>query len=94
MPTEPNPQTITMWPHQANVPALGMSISIQIQSDGTDPDVDLDAALQDVIDYMQEWPGRRPDGNVTGSVYDVKLYAVTPTDPIFVPEPEPEPELP
>jgi hypothetical protein len=93
MPTQPNPQPLVMWPHQANVPAEGMSISVQIQSDGTG-EPDLDAVLQDLIDYLQDWPGRHPDANVTGQKYDVLLYAVTPTDPIQVIQPEPEPEGP
>lgn len=93
MPIEPNPQPLAMWPHQADVPVIGMSVTVQIQSTGEATTEDLDDTLQDLIDYLQEWPGRRPDANVTGSKYGVLLYAVTPTDPIEVVPPEPEPEM-
>lgn len=93
MPILPNPDTLVMWPHQANVPAAGVYIGLQIQADGTDPEVDLNAILQELIDYLQEWPGRTPGANVTGSLYDVKLYAMTATemDPVDPPQEDPDP---
>lgn len=94
MPTEPNPQPLSIWPHQIDVPAEGMSIGVQIQSNGGATPEQLDATLQDLIDYLQGWPGRVPVSNVTGSKYGVLLYAVTPTDPVVVAPPEPEPETP
>jgi hypothetical protein len=93
MPILPNPDILVMWPHQANVPAPGMSVSVQLQADGSDPELDLNAKLQELIDYLQAWPGRLPGGNVTGSIYDVKLYAMTATelDPVEPPPEDPDP---
>jgi hypothetical protein len=93
MPIQPNPDTLVMWPHQANISAPGLSISVQLQPDGSGTEVDLDAVLQDMIDYLQAWPGKLAGSNATGQVYDVKLYAVTPTNPEDPPPPpveEPE----
>lgn len=89
MPLEPNPQPIEAWPRQVNVSATGMSISVQIQSDGSGtatPQV-LDATLQELIDYLQDWPGKLVGSNVTGQRYDTLLYAVSPTDPEPLPDP-------
>lgn len=94
MPTEPNPTPVTIFPHQANVPAPGMTLTVQIQSDGTDPDADLDGTLQEIVDYLQAWPGRLPGGNATGQKYQSLLYTVTATNPDPVPDPLPEPEMP
>jgi hypothetical protein len=94
MPVEPNPQPIEAWPRQVNVSAPGVSISVQIQNDGSGtatPEA-LDAMLQELIDYLQDWPGKLPGSNVTGSKYDTLLYVVTPTDPEVVDPPEEEPE--
>jgi hypothetical protein len=95
MPVEPNPQPIEAWPRQVNISAPGVSISVQIQNDGSGtatPEA-LDAMLQDLIDFLQDWPGKIPGSNVTGSKYDTLLYLVSPTDPEPLPDPpEEEPE--
>ena len=90
MPIEPDPQPIMAWPHQVNIPVpdgVGMFLSLQIQSDGTASQEAMDATLQDLVDYLQEWPGRRPDTNVTGQKYETLLYMVSPTDPVDLPPP-------
>jgi hypothetical protein len=91
VPVEPNPQPIDAWPRQVNISAPGMSIGVQIQSDGsgTATAADLDDALQSLIDFLQEWPGKIPGSNVTGSKYDTLLYLVSPTNP----EPPPDPPV-
>ena len=94
MPVLPDPQPIEAWPRQVNVSAAGMSIGVQIQSDGsgTATPAELDATLQELIDYLQEWPGKLPGSNVTGSKYDTLLYSVTATNPEVIDPPEEEPE--
>jgi hypothetical protein len=85
MPVEPNPTPIMAWPHQVNVPVpdgVGMFISVQIQSDGTATPEAMDDTLQDLVDYLQAWSGRRQDSNVTGQKYDSLLYTITPTNPV------------
>jgi hypothetical protein len=85
MPIQPDPQSVIAWPHQANVPMQDdahMFVSVQIQSDGQAAPEEMDAVLQSLVDHLQAWPGRRPDGNVTGNKYDTLLYTVTPTDPV------------
>jgi hypothetical protein len=92
MPVQPDPQPIEAWPRQVNVSAPGVSISVQIQNDGSGtatPEA-LDAMLQDLIDYLQEWPGKLAGSNVTGSKYDTLLYSVTATNPEVVDPPEEE----
>ena len=93
MPIEPNPQAVSAWPHQINIPAAtpGLFLSVQIQSDGTATPVVMDDTLQSLIDHLQTWPGRDPNQNVTGSKYDTLLYLVNPTNPIPLPDP-PDPE--
>jgi hypothetical protein len=92
MPLEPNPQPIEAWPRQVNVSAVGMSISVQIQGDGsgTATPQQLDATLQELIDYLQDWPGKLAGSNVTGNRYDTLLYMVSPTDPEPLPDPPEE----
>ena len=93
MPIQPNPQPVSAWPHQVNVPVPGseMFIAIQIQNSGQATAEEMDATLQSLVDHLQEWPGRDPIANVTGNKYDTLLYTVTPTDPIDPPDP-PDPE--
>lgn len=94
MPVLPDPQPIEAWPRQVNVSAPGVSISVQIQDDGsgTATTEAKDAMLQELIDYLQEWPGKLPGSNVTGSKYDTLLYSVTATNPEVIDPPEEEPE--
>jgi hypothetical protein len=94
VPIDPVPQSMAGWPHQVNIPlpdGAGMFVNLSIQSDGTATTEAMDATLQSLVDHLQEWPGRRPDANVTGQKYDTLLYAVTPTNPI---PPPPDPEDP
>lgn len=93
MPVEPDPQSVAAWPHQINVPTpdgSGMYVSLSIQSDGTATPEAMDAALQDLVDYLQAWSGRRVDANVTGLKYDTLLYTISPTNPIPLPDPPEE----
>lgn len=96
MPVEPNPQPVMIMPHQVSVPMTpesGAWVSVQIQNNGATPEA-MDAMLQSLIDHLQEWPGKDPNANVTGSKYETLLVSVTPTDPVPVPDPPvPEPEL-
>lgn len=90
MPVQPDPQPISAWPHQANIPTEGMFVTVQIQSDGTTPIEEMDATLQSLIDFLQDWPGKLPNSDVTGSKYDTLLYTITPTNPINPPvQPQP-----
>ncbi len=95
MPVEPNPQPIEAWPRQINVPFPGLSITIQVQGDGsgTVTPQETDEMLQDLIDYLQEWPDKMAGADVTGGRYDTLLYLISPTNPVPPPPPpEPEPE--
>jgi hypothetical protein len=98
MPIDQVPQLVPMMPHQVNVPlpdGAGMFVSVSIQTDGTATPEAMDTALQELVDYLQEWPGRRVDANVTGTKYDTLMYGVQPTNPIPPPDgPEPEPDPP
>src|SRR6186713_2775848 len=96
MPIEPNPQSVTAWPNQVNIPCAtpGFFLSIQLQTDGTPTVETQDQLLQELIDYLQEWPGRDPLANVTGQKYDTKLYFVSPTNPIPPPDPPEDPPVP
>lgn len=91
MPINPVPQHVPAYPYQINIPADddGYFITIQIQGDGTPTTPQLDAMTQNLIDYMQEWPGRDPQANVTGIKYDLQYFDVQPTDPIAPPPPPP-----
>jgi hypothetical protein len=92
MPILPDPTPLVMWPHQANVSAPGLSISVSLQPDGSGTEVDLDAVLQSMIDHLQVWPGKLAGSDATGQQYQVLLYLVSPTDPED-PPPPPEDEL-
>lgn len=97
MPISPDGQTYPMAPHQVNVPVpngSGFQIMVLIQSDGT-PDTGeaMDAALMDLVDYFQEWPGRDPGQNVSGQKPVYTVYAATPTNPIPLPDPPEDPPL-
>jgi hypothetical protein len=81
MPVQPNPQPIDAWPRQANIPATGMFVTVQLQNDGSSTAEQMDAALQSVIDHLQSWPGKLTDSDVTGQIYQTLLYGVTPTIP-------------
>lgn len=93
MPIEPNPQPFAAWPHSANVAmpdGSGMSVQVSLQSDGTAAPGAMDATLQDLVDYLQAWPGKAPGTNVTGQKYDTLIYTISPTDPEAPPEPPEE----
>lgn len=95
MPINPDGQPVPgMWPHQVNVPGPdGLFISVQIQGSSEATPEMLDATMLDLLDYLQEWPGRRPDADVTGQKYDVRLYLATPTNPIPLPDPPVDPPV-
>ena len=83
------PQPIVIFPAQINVPAGHLFITVQLQSDGTpEGNALLESTPQELIDYLQEWPGRQ--GDVTGQVYDPSLVPISPTNPDFVQPPDPE----
>jgi hypothetical protein len=83
------PQPIVIFPAQINVPAGPLFITVQLQSDGTpEGNALLESTPQELIDYLQEWPGRQ--GDVTGQVYDTSLVPISPTNPDFVTPPDPE----
>ena len=83
------PQPIVIFPAQVNVPHETLFISIQIQSNGSpEGNAALETVPQELIDFLQGWPGRL--GDVTGQVYDTSLIPISPTDPDFVPPPEEE----
>jgi hypothetical protein len=86
-------QPVQLFPAQLTVPtANGLMIGMQIQSDGTATPETLNAAVLDLVDYLQVWPGRAPGGDVTAQIYEVALVAATPTNPDPLPDP-PEPEV-
>lgn len=93
MPIEPNPTPVMAWPNQVNIPPgdARFFLSLQIQTDGTPTEAEADAVLQSLIDHLQEWTGRHPEANVTGSRYQSLLYLVTPTNPIPPPDPPEDP---
>lgn len=94
MPILPDPQAIQGWPNQIIIPlppGSGMYLALQIQLDGTAADEDVEATIQELVDYLQEWTGRDPGQNVTGQKYETWLYTITPTNPI-APPPPPLPE--
>lgn len=96
MPIDQNGTLVPMMPHQVNVPVpdgSGFQISVQIMSDGTPgTEAAMDATLQDLVDYLQAWPGRRPDANVTGQKSEYRVFSATPTNPVVIDPPEEEPE--
>lgn len=97
MPIEPDPQQIMAWPNQVNIPTEDprFFLALQVQTDGTPTEAEADAMLQSLIDHLQDWPGRHPLADVTGSRYQTLLYLVSPTNPIPPQDPpEPEPEEP
>jgi len=99
MPISPDGQVVPMMPHQINVPVpdgSGFSVTVMVQSDGSvsDNGPAMDAALVDLIDYLQEWPGRHPSANVTGQKSEYRVWSATPTNPVVVDPPEEEPEDP
>jgi hypothetical protein len=90
-----------MMPHQVNVPlpdGAGMFVTLSIQNDGTATPEAMDATLMSLVDHLQAWPDKRPDGNVQGIKYETRMYEAQPTDPeppAAGPEPEPpSPEMP
>jgi len=93
MPIQPDPQAITAWPNQVNIPSQDprFFLSLQVQTDGTPTETESDAVLQSLIDHLQEWPGRLEVGDVTGSRYQTWLYLVTPTNPNPPPDPPEDP---
>ncbi len=83
------PQPVTVFPAQVNVPMDHLFISVQIQSDGTpEGNGSLVPIAQNLIDFLQGWPDRI--GNVTGQFYDTSLVPISPTFPDFVQPPDPE----
>lgn len=86
------PQTIAMMPGQITVQAAdGLFVSIQVNTDGTPEALAaLPAAVQSIIDLFQDWPGKWPNSDVTGQLYDVALSNVTPTNPVPIPDPPEE----
>ena len=89
-----DPQPVQMFPAQISVPTNnGLSISMSIQSDGgtATPD-DIKAAVTSLVDLLQGWPGKHPNGDVTAQFYSVEMIPATPTNPVPQPDPEPAPE--
>jgi len=87
-----DPQPVQLFPAQISVPtANGLMIGLQVQSDGTASPEAVSAAVLDLVDYFQAWPGRAPGGDVTGQIYDVALVAATPTNPVPPPDPPVDP---
>lgn len=95
MPISQDGTVIPMMPHQVNVPLpdrAGMFITVSIQNDGTATPAAMDDALMSLVDHLQEWPGKRPDGNVMGTKYETQIYEAHPTNPeppAAPPQPEP-----
>lgn len=87
-----DPQPVQLFPAQITVPtANGLMIGMQVQSDGTASPEVVSASVLDLVDYLQAWPGKHPDADVTGQIYEVALVAATPTNPVPLPDP-PDPE--
>jgi len=86
------PQPVQLFPAQITIPtATGLMIGMQVQSDGTATPVELNAAVLDLVDYLQAWPGKHPGGDVTAQIYEVSLVAATPTNPVPPPDPPVDP---
>lgn len=84
MPTDSNSQIVALMPRQVQIPTdNGMFISLQIQGDGTPTEDALDATLQSLVDFLQEWPGRHPLQDVQGQNYQTRLFFVRPANPII-----------
>jgi len=87
-------QPVQLFPAQINVPTTnGLFISMSVQSDGTASAETVNAAVLELVDLLQGWPGKHPQGDVTAQIYEVELIPATPTNPVPPPDPpEPEPE--
>lgn len=81
MPRNGDLQRVNVYPAQINVPVdEGLFITVQIQGDGSpEAAARIEPTQQDLIDYLQDWPGKLNRSDVTGSFYDVELYLVNPT---------------
>lgn len=83
-----------------SVPMMGNVISVPIPEDkafvtvqiqrNTATDAEMDQWLQELIDLLQTWPGKREDGNVTGQRYLTGYYNAGPTTPVVDNTPPPE----
>lgn len=90
--------TITaVMPYMINVPVqpgIGYFISVSIQSDGTPMTPAIveatDEVFQDLMDYLQEWPGRYPGTDVNGQKPRFELFSAYVSNPEDQPDPEPE----
>ena len=95
MPIDDQFQSVPMMGHVINVPVPEDKafISLQMQRN-TATDAEMDTMLQELVDLLQTWPGRRPDNNVTAQRYVTGYYNVSPTNPVVdnSPPPEPAPE--
>lgn len=63
---------------------------LQIQRFGEVTEQEWSDMLQSLVDLLQGWEYRRPDGNVMGQKYVTGYYDVTPTDPYVDNAPPPE----
>jgi hypothetical protein len=80
MPYSENVQNVIVFPLQVNVPLPnGSNVTVQVYDDGTNPEGWGDQILQDLVDYLQAWPGRGIGGDATGTKYVTGLYTMIPT---------------
>jgi hypothetical protein len=85
-------QPVQLFPAQINVPtANGLMIGMSVQSDGTASPETLNAAVLDLVDLLQGWPGKHPAADVTAQLYNVELVPATPTNPVPPPDPPVDP---
>lgn len=85
-----NPQPMG-YPYQINIPTAipGVFAYAIVQAQTVEfSEQDLDDTLESLVDHLQNWPGRHPDQNVTGTKFDLNYYQVFPINPI------PDPSIP
>lgn len=87
MPISPDAQHIAAYPYQMQVPTANENVTVMliIQSDGSAQTADMDVLFMDLMNYLQEWPGRTPGQDVMGNTYDLLLYLAHPDNPDPVP---------
>jgi hypothetical protein len=81
MPRNGDPQQVNVFPAQINIPVdPGLFITVQIQGDGSpEAAARIEPTQQDLIDYLQDWPGKLDRSDITGSFYECDLFLVNPT---------------
>lgn len=91
MPIENDFVSVPMMGNVVQIPVVGDKAFAALQLQRFDAtDEEWDDMLQSLVDLLQTWEYRRPDGNVMGQKYVTGYYNATPTNPVVLPVEDPE----